>query len=154
MVPDSELLMPEYCAFADVQKRLTEAGVHYISDRDLDERLSAAEKDDYIIESIEWSGQQIDAALRSAKLDYASIRSQNSTYLKFLCVDLSCERACGIGGGGVPESLATSAERAWESLRMIRRGEAIPDVIPSPSQPSGTPKYDVTSGQPIVVNFR
>lgn len=125
--------MAEYCTQADIQNRLTEAGLRFVADRDRSGTISTAEATAYITSAIEYAGGIIDHAL-CERLAPASARAQATagtcTWLRDRAIDIAAFRAAGHGGRDVPETLRQAydlAEKLLYDARVNRR--AIPGLV-------------------------
>lgn len=119
--------MTEYCESTDVQNRLTAIGYKFVADRDQDGTVSSAELASYITSAIDWAGSVLDDALAD-QIEPADARSQGSTILKHLCVDLACYRATGHGGRKPPESIEDAYDDAMERVDRISEGRKVADL--------------------------
>lgn len=143
--------MAEYCSYDDVRRRMTQAGVEYVADRDMSGGVSANEKADNITPAIQRASREIDFAICD-QIETAAARSQSNGFLKDIAVNLAVVECCTIGGGTPPDSFVIAMEYSRACLKEIRNGRRVPDLL-YPSQPSGTQRLDVGRSHPAVVNF-
>lgn len=144
--------MAEYCSYDDVRKRLTNAGVAYVADRDQDGLVDTTEQAEHVTTSIQFAGRQIDYAICD-QTETSTARASGNGFLKDLAIDLAAERCCGIGGGEIPAAMQAAADYARVVLGEVKRGRRIPDYT-YPSQPAGTPRLNIAKTQPGIINFR
>lgn len=130
--------MAEYCTQPQVETRLRVGGAAYILDGN----------PDFIEQAISDAGAEIDAAICD-QIDPDAARGQSNDFLRKCCVDLAVMRC--FGGDDIPDSFASEAELTRAALRRIESGNKIPRLT-YPGQPSGDPRYDVSSSLPSVVN--
>lgn len=141
--------MAEYCTFADVQNRLTEAGLNYCADRNRSGAVEPSEQAKHVTTSIAYAGGKIDIAVINSnqQLDPIAVRAQANIILRDIAIDIAVERVCGLGGHAVPPSVAEAAARSKDELVAFMNGKTIP-YLTYPTQRDGS--YSLT--QPAVVN--
>lgn len=122
--------MPEYCTAAQVQNRLTEAGVKHVADRNATGTVSATESAAYITSAIQYAGALIDAAIHE-QCEPSQARGQASggscQWLVDRAVDIASQRAATHGGRDCPVSLTDAMKL---SLGMLHDVQANRQPIP------------------------
>lgn len=121
--------MPEYCEQSDVTKRLTEAGVKNLADRNRGGTLTQDELDNCLGCAITWAGTEIDAALCDI-MPTSVPRGASNDWLKMRAIDLAACRACSMAGRTPPESLQKDSERTMKLLDEVRdRSRTVPGLL-------------------------
>lgn len=135
--------MPSYCVFADLQSRLTVAGMEWAANRDGGDTLTSDEVDQYVTPAIMRADSEIDAAIQ---LYYETSAARGNAWLKFLAVDLASVEAITNGGRQAPENYVADCKRAREELRRVSIGQLrIPGLARRiPQQYASLPTENIT----------
>lgn len=124
--------MAYYAERTRLEKRLTDAGVKFVANRNRDSLTSDTEKEDTLDEGLRVASNRIDAAL-IGQIDVAIARSQACDVLSDICVDLAAAYCAGLGGRTVPESLKDSKTDAESLLQRFEAGFRVPGLTyPTP----------------------
>ena len=115
----------QYCSRADVENRLSAAGVAYVADDNLSGTATEPELVSTSDEAIAWAGSAIDAALEPwlNVVPISQDDANRNAWLKFRAIDLALEHLAGRRGGNIPESIRSSADRVRMELEQVRRGD-------------------------------
>ena len=119
----------EYCTNADVENRLTAAGLRFVADRDRDGSVSSPELAAALDAAIAYAGQLIDAAL-CKQVQPADARSSGNFWLLDRAVDLAACRAAGHGGRDVPLTLVNARDFSLVELSLVAEGRRrVPGLV-------------------------
>ena len=144
--------MAEYCSYDDVVNILTTPGVNYFADVDGDGTVGTDDRAQHVTPNIRRAGWEVDRAVLQNGLSTEIARGQQTQCLKDVAAPIAAELCCMVGGGGVPESIASMAAWARGELLKYSQGETIPGIV-YPAQPSGDYKTSIARHWPRVVNF-
>ena len=111
-----------YCSRTDLRARLSEVGIVYVADSDADGEAANNELATTSDKCIEESDTEINAAL-TPHFPASYLPISGNDWLKYRAIDIAAERMAENGGGGVPASLVTAAQRSREWLELVRKGE-------------------------------
>ena len=110
-----------YCTQAQIQARISLAGVEYVADDDGDGVAGTTEKTNSLGTAITAADVEIDEALTPH--GFSLPLSASDSWLTVQAINLAAEHACERSGGGVPASLAAAAQRSRDKLNQVRLGE-------------------------------